>query len=69
MNITRHTCVHLCVCLLEDRSKEKNPGVVVSQNFGDSTTDAAALAKLQELYPGRVARMYAKGRSLVGLSQ
>ena len=27
--------------------------VVVSQNFGDSTTDAAALAKLQELYPGR----------------
>ncbi|CAL1133108.1 unnamed protein product [Cladocopium goreaui] len=28
-------------------------GVVVSQNFGDTETDAAAVAKLQELYPGR----------------
>ena len=28
-------------------------GVVVAQNFGDSVTDAAAVSKLQELYPGR----------------
>ena len=28
-------------------------GVVVAQNFGDSVTDAAAVAKLTELYPGR----------------
>ncbi|CAJ1340067.1 unnamed protein product [Effrenium voratum] len=28
-------------------------GVVVAQNFGDAVTDAAAVSKLQELYPGR----------------
>ncbi|CAE7648929.1 aguA [Symbiodinium sp. CCMP2456] len=28
-------------------------GVVVAQNFGDSVTDAAAVSKLRELYPGR----------------
>ena len=27
--------------------------MVVAQNFGDAVTDAAAVSKLQELYPGR----------------
>lgn len=55
------TCIHL-------RNKQQNPGVVVSQNFGDSTTDAAALAKLQELYPGRVARISPAWQYLAVLS-